>query len=142
MTSNINVPIFVEKTMTVIEYLDIVKAYEVEFKKTKYANAMNMLNDILLTKYKSFSEFVPISRNKLMKNKLHNAEVFTKWEKTFIQYIEIDVDEEQIKNQEDDEKLVEPIIVKYIRKILGTINYILISKRINDKQVYIIRINK
>ena len=137
MSEIINPPIYDGKE-TINQYLDRIKEYEISLKRNKYNIILNFINQWVSPyklKFKSLLEFKNIEMNSVLLDTKHNKKILKRnclkiCEKL---YINSNIDEEI-----DTDDIPENEIIIFLRKILETIEYSLIKRKIDNKYYYTI----
>lgn len=151
--SKLVAPIFNPK-MSMTDYLDEVKKFEIKVKEEKYNKILKFINELLVIDCKSLIEIPPISLEKLISNKKYNKQIIDSNCKSLGEVLGINpldimiiTDEEyydELANVDgitdcDRDKI---FTIHFIRKILDTIEYSLVTKYLENKLHYIIKSKK
>jgi len=130
-------PVFDETKMTLLEYVELVKEYEIEVNKDKYNNVLGLLCDILSVNHKSLMEIRPFMKKTIIDNKKHLIATVEKWHDKF-PGIQLDVDRLEADTMETNE----PTIIMYLRQILKTINYSIRLSTRSNVRYYTVKLSK
>jgi len=152
MSSEPIAPIFNPK-MSMTYYLDQVKQFEIQLNRAKYNKIHKFINDLLVIESKSLIEIPPISLEKLIANKKYNKQIIDANCKQLAEVLGInpldimiisddeyydEISESHVKDCDRDKIFT----IHFIRKILDSIDYSLITKNIDSKTYYVIKTKK
>ena len=133
MNDKLEFPLFDGKE-TLTQFMRRVNDFDLRNKKPKYDIILEFVNVLTNSKYTSLTEFMNVPNSKIINNKKIMDQYSTKLSKI----LNIDILElTKITTSEDEEQEQEIII--FLKKILSSIEYSLVSKNIDNKIIYSIK---
>lgn len=127
-------PIFDGKE-SITQFMKRAKEFEIKVKKYKYDLILEFVNVLVSNNYSSLTDFINVPNNKLT-NFSHNKKIMDQYTEKLAKALNLNVFELTCitYDEEKDEYETNEIII-FLRKILNTIEYSLVSKII-DNEIY------
>lgn len=126
---------------SITKYFQKVEIFKLKLKEEKYNLLLNFINEWINDsnnqKFKSLTDFKNISEKKLLIDPKHNEQILKKFNNSIIKKFNINFN---IEKETNNEKIKNKYIIYLLSKALSSIDYILISKSINQNTYYSIKL--
>lgn len=114
-------------------YIRRVEEYRLSLNKEKYDILLKLINEWIDKEYKSLSEFKNIKSSKLVKNLKHNRDILRKYSPKLTKHFKSKF---SVEEDTDSDDITDNYIIYVVSKLLGVIDYKLISKKVGDIAFY------
>ena len=136
-------PIFDGKE-TLTQFMKRAKEFELQVKINKYDTILKFVNALInpKTKYTSLTEFINVSRTKLISDVRHNKTIIDKFGRILSEELNINILEltritAEEEGEDDDYETSD--IIMFLKRILNAIEYSIISKTVDGEIYYTIK---
>ena len=138
MTSEAPKPPVFKEGDNVTDFLEKVREFEIQLKKTNYNLIVAFMNEWLVPykiKLNSLLEFKNISQKKLEDNETHNKKMVKKHATKLKQKLKIQDDDDDLEDVDTDD-IPDLEIIQFISSLLKKIGYSLTRRKVNEITYY------